>query len=129
AEKKKDWNNAWIVMKTGAETWMRSIITDVVKIAATLPKAIGTAIGASAQGLSTGLRVLTTFLSYGLASGINNTIVKGVNSALKWMGLSTRMPEIKISGSGGSTGFSGRSGSGGTQKAYAKGTKHKKHTG
>ncbi|MFQ3543658.1 phage tail tape measure protein [Halobacillus rhizosphaerae] len=94
--KRKEITDKFDDIKTSAVKKLKEARADLVDIAKSIPKSIGDGIKNKMKDLDSGIRSIANKLAGGIEKGINNTVIKGVNSVLGFMHIDKTVPNIKI---------------------------------
>ena len=111
-EKANALDQKWEDLKDRAKKKIRELRDDIVSIAKSIPEKMGSAISGAVDGVEKGIKALSNKIASGIESGLNGTVVAGVNTVLKYMDVPKDKRLSKF-----------------TLPRYAKGTKNGRHAG
>lgn len=97
-DKKTEFTNKWDDIKESAVKKVKEMRDDIVSVAKTLPAKMGEGIKNMASNVETGVKALANKIASGIESGVNGTVVAGVNKVLGYMGVSEdkKLPKLKL---------------------------------
>ena len=87
SEKLVKWKGSWDEIKNSAKEKIIEARKEIISIAESIPKKMGEGISKFAGDVASGVTSLVNKISSGIEKGLNNTIIKGVNTVLTYMGV------------------------------------------